>query len=162
MRWWAMLDLNQRPHPCEGCALPLSQSPIGNATPVTEIRTKRAGNLSPRPDGISGGDKGIRTPDLLTASQALSQLSYTPVTRCVEYITHRPSHRQAPSELKQRKARPSTTHTYPEDKALIWDWPEAAWSGRSGGMKKAGRVSPSGLLNAMVGDAGFEPATPSV
>lgn len=26
--WWAMLDLNQRPHPCEGCALPLSQSPL--------------------------------------------------------------------------------------------------------------------------------------
>ena len=27
-KWWAMLDSNQRPHPCEGCALPLSQSPI--------------------------------------------------------------------------------------------------------------------------------------
>ena len=29
----------------------------------------------------SGGDEGDRTPDLLTASQALSQLSYTPVRR---------------------------------------------------------------------------------
>ena len=29
----------------------------------------------------SGGDEGNRTPDLLTASQALSQLSYAPVTR---------------------------------------------------------------------------------
>lgn len=28
----------------------------------------------------SGGDEGDRTPDLLTASQALSQLSYAPVT----------------------------------------------------------------------------------
>ena len=27
----------------------------------------------------NGGDKGIRTPDLLHAKQALSQLSYTPV-----------------------------------------------------------------------------------
>ena len=27
-----------------------------------------------------GGDEGDRTPDLLTASQALSQLSYAPVT----------------------------------------------------------------------------------
>ena len=27
---------------------------------------------------FDGGDKGIRTPDLLTASQALSQLSYIP------------------------------------------------------------------------------------
>lgn len=23
-RWWAMQGLNLRPHPCEGCALPLS------------------------------------------------------------------------------------------------------------------------------------------
>ena len=30
-RWWAMLDSNQRPHPCEGCALPLSQSPLAKA-----------------------------------------------------------------------------------------------------------------------------------
>ena len=29
----------------------------------------------------SGGDEGDRTPDLLTASQALSQLSYAPVRR---------------------------------------------------------------------------------
>ena len=28
-----------------------------------------------------GGDEGDRTPDLLTASQALSHLSYAPVTR---------------------------------------------------------------------------------
>ena len=34
-------------------------------------------------EGLSindGGDEGNRTPDLLTASQALSQLSYAPVT----------------------------------------------------------------------------------
>ena len=29
----------------------------------------------------SGGDEGNRTPDLLTASQALSQLSYAPVRK---------------------------------------------------------------------------------
>ena len=29
-----------------------------------------------------GGDEGDRTPDLLTASQALSQLSYAPVRKC--------------------------------------------------------------------------------
>ena len=39
---------------------------------------------SPRPYGLGlqdsrGGDEGIRTPDPLTASQVLSQLSYTPV-----------------------------------------------------------------------------------
>ena len=32
-----------------------------------------------------GGDKGIRTPDLLNANQALSQLSYTP-RRKIYYI----------------------------------------------------------------------------
>ena len=40
---------------------------------------------SPRfPEGLyihDGGDEGNRTPDLLTASQALSQLSYAPVTK---------------------------------------------------------------------------------
>ncbi len=32
------------------------------------------------PDGLicHGGDKGVRTPDLVTASHALSQLSYIP------------------------------------------------------------------------------------
>ena len=52
-----MLDSNQRPLPCEGSALPLSQTPVNR----------------------NGGDEGIRTPDPLTASQVLSQLSYTPV-----------------------------------------------------------------------------------
>ncbi len=36
------------------------------------------------PEGLcihDGGDEGDRTPDLLTASQALSQLSYAPVTK---------------------------------------------------------------------------------
>ena len=33
------------------------------------------------PNIHDGGDEGDRTPDLLTASQALSQLSYAPVTR---------------------------------------------------------------------------------
>ena len=67
MRWWAMQDLNLRPHPCEGCALPLSQSPV-----------------------CDGGDKGIRTPDLLTASQALSQLSYIPVLAVRGIPYHKP------------------------------------------------------------------------
>ncbi len=28
-RWWARQGLNLRPHPCEGCALPLSYAPAG-------------------------------------------------------------------------------------------------------------------------------------
>ena len=27
--WWARQGLNLRPHPCEGCALPLSYAPVG-------------------------------------------------------------------------------------------------------------------------------------
>lgn len=38
---------------------------------------KRKGALWPLM--ILGGDKGVRTPDLMTASHALSQLSYTPI-----------------------------------------------------------------------------------
>ena len=37
----------------------------------------------PKNRNFFGGDKGDRTPDLLTASQALSQLSYTPKTNAV-------------------------------------------------------------------------------
>ena len=29
--WWARQGLNLRPHPCEGCALPLSYAPAPNA-----------------------------------------------------------------------------------------------------------------------------------
>ena len=40
--------------------------------------SKRPGRLPYLVCCLHGGDKGIRTPDLLTASQALSQLSYIP------------------------------------------------------------------------------------
>ena len=42
---------------------------------------KKGPNLRWSLNQCSGGDEGNRTPDLLTASQALSQLSYAPVTR---------------------------------------------------------------------------------
>lgn len=35
---------------------------------------------------LFGGDNGARTRDLLTASQALSQLSYTPLSTALLYI----------------------------------------------------------------------------
>ena len=41
----------------------------------------------------TGGDEGVRTPDLLTASQALSQLSYAPGAR--RYYTETFSRLQA-------------------------------------------------------------------
>gem|GEM_PF-3317325 len=30
--WWERQGLNLRPHPCEGCALPLSYAPAGKVT----------------------------------------------------------------------------------------------------------------------------------
>ena len=43
------------------------------------IDMKKGPNLRWSLIQFSGGDEGDRTPDLLTASQALSQLSYAPV-----------------------------------------------------------------------------------
>ena len=45
------------------------------------IAHEKRPSVSRRPYIHDGGDEGDRTPDLLTASQALSQLSYAPVTR---------------------------------------------------------------------------------
>ena len=42
---------------------------------------KKGPNLRWSLNQCSGGDEGDRTPDLLTASQALSQLSYAPVRK---------------------------------------------------------------------------------
>src|SRR3990170_4583864 len=57
-------DSNPRPQPWQGCALPTELFPR-----QTNVRR----TFSP-----SHGGEGNRTPDLLNAIQALSQLSYTP------------------------------------------------------------------------------------
>ena len=44
---------------------------------------------------LHGGDKGVRTPDLMTASHALSQLSYIPVRWCDSYYKKTPEWGQA-------------------------------------------------------------------
>ena len=54
-------DSNPRPQPWQGCALPTELFP-----------------QTPAYVGRPGGGEGNRTPDLLNAIQALSQLSYTP------------------------------------------------------------------------------------
>ncbi len=50
-----------------------------NEVAITDM--KKGPNLRWSLIQCSGGDEGDRTPDLLTASQALSQLSYAPVRR---------------------------------------------------------------------------------
>ena len=51
-----------------------------HSQPIEPIYKKKASGIR-RLYIHDGGDEGDRTPDLLTASQALSQLSYAPVTR---------------------------------------------------------------------------------
>ena len=36
--WWARQGLNLRPHPCEGCALPLSYAPASSTIGVRKAR----------------------------------------------------------------------------------------------------------------------------
>ena len=66
----------------------------------------------------SGGDEGDRTPDLLTASQALSQLSYAPVRRstirelgrrCKDIFgkTFRGRGRRSPAGSRRRRPAPA-------------------------------------------------------
>ena len=66
----------------------------------------------------SGGDEGDRTPDLLTASQALSQLSYAPVRRstirelgrrCKDIFgkTFRGRGRRSPAGSRRRRPAPT-------------------------------------------------------
>ena len=47
---------------------------------------KKGDGIEPSP-AMGGGDKGDRTPDLMTASHALSQLSYIPVGWCGNHYT---------------------------------------------------------------------------
>src|SRR5688572_13396164 len=59
-------DSNPRPQPWQGCALP------------TELFPRSMHQRAERPSEQPDGGEGNRTPDLLNAIQALSQLSYAP------------------------------------------------------------------------------------
>lgn len=48
--WWARQGLNLRPHPCEGCALPLSYAPA--------LKAPRAGRFRP-PRGVGGASNHV-------------------------------------------------------------------------------------------------------
>ena len=73
--WWALRDSNPQPRDYESPAL----------TVAPRARYEKGGDRSRRQQ-LHGGDKGVRTPDLVTASHALSQLSYIPVRWCASYI----------------------------------------------------------------------------
>src|SRR5437660_958106 len=68
-------DSNPRPQPWQGCALPTELFPRRGAAGATP-RLQSAVAITQA--GCDSGGEGNRTPDLLNAIQALSQLSYAP------------------------------------------------------------------------------------
>jgi hypothetical protein len=77
-------DSNPRPQPWQGCALPTelfpqTLLPFRTATTPHVLRTKRVRTTAAVLGRIHGdGGEGNRTPDLVNAIHALSQLSYAP------------------------------------------------------------------------------------
>jgi hypothetical protein len=73
-------DSNPRPQPWQGCALPTELFP--HTTYATVTPNNLSGPHRPHVRTLPGprrhGGEGNRTPDLLNAIQALSQLSYAP------------------------------------------------------------------------------------
>src|SRR5687768_8941248 len=65
-------DSNPRPQPWQGCALPTELFP---QNPATDVVGDGASTAGASPDD---GGEGNRTPDLVNAIHALSQLSYAP------------------------------------------------------------------------------------
>ena len=116
-------DSNPRPQPWQGCALPTELFP--RTTPGSRLATEpntlvtsvaalfraffrrgvqRTGLARPTCH-VSGGE-GNRTPDLLNAIQALSQLSYAPSSRVLQLLHHPlPRYRSPP----RRRLPPGTT-----------------------------------------------------
>src|SRR3982751_756939 len=77
-------DSNPRPQPWQGCALPTELFPHDSGfDSARNSRRDQCATLAPMKPNIrllrlpSGGEEN-RTPDLLNAIQALSQLSYAP------------------------------------------------------------------------------------
>ena len=72
-------DSNPRPQPWQGCALPTELFPRTRvqSNRRTPVRTRRLGACASRRLALNGGE-GDRTPDLVNAIHALSQLSYAP------------------------------------------------------------------------------------
>ena len=110
----------------------------------------------------SGGDEGNRTPDLLTASQALSQLSYAPVRRstirelprrCKDNFrkTFRGRGRRRPAESRRRRPAPT---------GPMWARVHGVWAPLCP-TKPAGRA-PRAVGAAADRLSGFTPVAPGI
>ena len=71
-------DSNPRPQPWQGCALPTELFPQADEDSSVRPSTRATSTRRPAARRGSGGE-GDRTPDLVNAIHALSQLSYAPV-----------------------------------------------------------------------------------
>jgi hypothetical protein len=71
--WWAWVESNYRPHPYQGSALPAELQAQGK-------ERRSSGENPPIRLHNAGGAGRDRTGDLLNANQALSQLSYSPIS----------------------------------------------------------------------------------
>ena len=79
---WAWVDSNHRPHAYQACALTTwATSPFG-------LRSLPRPAYSIRMISHPSGEYEIRTRDLLLARQALSQLSYIPMSSFIYYLIH--------------------------------------------------------------------------
>src|SRR6266496_5745065 len=73
-------DSNPRPQPWQGCALPTELFPQAERSLAPAPHQRNRGTRAQRPPPTRGnGGEGDRTPDLVNAIHALSQLSYAPV-----------------------------------------------------------------------------------
>ena len=87
---WAQLDLNQRPHPYQGCALTeLSYGPKWVADCTTTQRSPSKTTSHQDRSFVGCGDDRIRTDDPLVANQVLCQTELRPQngSRIVDAVT---------------------------------------------------------------------------
>ena len=140
----------------------MSPSCYPTNTWLKSLDVKKGPNLRWGLIQCSGGDEGNRTPDLLTASQALSQLSYAPVRRstirelgrrCKDNFrkTFRGRGRRRPAESRRRRPAPTGADVGARPGRL----------GPSCPTKPAGRA-PRAVGAAAARLSGFTPVAPGI
>ena len=142
----------------------MGMSPSCNPTNtwLKSLDVKKGPNLRWGLIQCSGGDEGNRTPDLLTASQALSQLSYAPVRRstirelgrrCKDNFrkTFRGRGRRSPARSRRRRPAP----TGPMRARVQGVWAPRCPTKPAGRAPRAGGAAAARL-------SGFTPVAPGI
>ena len=140
----------------------MSPSCYPTNTWLKSLDVKKSPNLRWSLIQCSGGDEGDRTPDLLTASQALSQLSYAPVRRstirelnrrCKDIFrkTFRGRGRRSPAGSRRRRPAP----TGPMRARVQGVWAPRCPTKPAGRAPRAGGAAAARL-------SGFTPVAPGI